>query len=628
MADRNLLMQQAVEKIRKGLNQSEDFQPMTEEERLLLDLTKKQEMSNRAQQFQPMTEEEQSLKEMIAKQSKTPSISEFKVSKPVENAAKAVEAGKIETAVEKVAKVGEQVASAVAKGTATQTQPQVQPQEQTKTLPEPLNLQKVDLGTTQAESKIKPIDKSELERKIQTGEKSISQVPTPDRSAYDKSLSSLIEEFRKQQSQEEQGTQVKQRDIAQAIQQDIIKQIEQRGKDYEDLRKEAAKPRDQQLLAQAVLAFAPILAGYAMGGNLGGVAGAQAGQLGLEKFKETQKERQDREIKMRELGIKLTGNNIKDYVSLLNYERMMQSTGLKAKIEDRVSQTRQNEINLRAVKERRQAADQEFKNGLMSREQYSKELKELREFEINLEKLKNDNQKAIAKDENERQKIIDNAQKEGEKASQGREKLIQGQQKIAQKDRELDIKAKAEASKASARAAKAEKEGKDLDLGGGFILKPTADTGMRRKAVDIVASYNIHDKSIERLKNAVAALKKTDIIGFDNPRRQELEGAMAEYMNSYRKISDSGANYSVQEMGMAKGSAIDLKDGAIDMTKLLLQQDTLVNKLNNLRGFVKTNTIARLEPYQVTYQSKEPPKESGLTDRQKRIQELKKILGR
>lgn len=60
-----------------------------------------------------------------------------------------------------------------------------------------------------------------------------------------------------------------------------------------------AKPSQNEMIAQAILGLAPILAGAALGGARGGAIGAEAGLAGLSKLEAAKKEERDRADKLR-----------------------------------------------------------------------------------------------------------------------------------------------------------------------------------------------------------------------------------------------------------------------------------------------------------------------------------------
>lgn len=107
-----------------------------------------------------------------------------------------------------------------------------------------------------------------------------------------------------------------------------IKSIEDQQKRMQELVDKSGQPifEKEDTAKVAILALAPIVAGYLVDGARGGAIGAQAGQLGISKFEEQKKEQLKRSLEGLERGAKITTSMLYNDAKLAETAARLNST--------------------------------------------------------------------------------------------------------------------------------------------------------------------------------------------------------------------------------------------------------------------------------------------------------------
>lgn len=120
---------------------------------------------------------------------------------------------------------------------------------------------------------------------------------------------------------------------------------------------EPEKPSQNDMLAQAILGLAPILAGAAVGGARGGAVGAQAGLTGLETLERGRKEKEAKAEKKSEREREAQKEAIKTALDLSKERRAEEAAGRTEKRQAEELGLKKKELSLKEQELARKAAE-------------------------------------------------------------------------------------------------------------------------------------------------------------------------------------------------------------------------------------------------------------------------------
>lgn len=358
-----------------------------------------------------------------------------------------------------------------------------------------------------------------------------------------------------------------------------------------------------ELMTRLSMAILPALAGYAVG-KMGGMSNpyipaagaAEAGVKGLQYLDQLDKEKRDRAAKQKEMQAKAAMSEAGD-------ERKMMREALLMPQKERLrAQELAAQFKLTVGKE---AADAALKGRVATDEEKQAEyaLREAKRMEFDAD------QKAKDRELNKEQRELD------------------------RKQRELDRAAKLKAAGMKKAAEKGEP-----DLGEGFVMNPGKQwtSKDREQAQKVVSAYSEHNQAIAELKQAIREGGKWAAVPGTEARDRVIQ-ATSKYIDSYRAWKGTGANYTEKEMKLAGETGIDPRSSiSWDNIRLIQKPELLLERLDTLQESARRATQNKIGAYSATDTVKmrpakdapPPAKNDAKTERQKRIEQLKKELGK
>jgi hypothetical protein len=408
-------------------------------------------------------------------------------------------------------------------------------------------------------------------QKPEVSETTRTVVKTPQTEQARRALESQLAELEKEQARLEQEELPKQR---QSIEQKYEALRKQRGVEIPQFQPSAglagtlsalderaqallaerpAEEKEMSLLDQALVTFGPALAGAIAGRvsgetgmiGAGASAGAQAGMGAIEDVQKARKEKYERELK------RLTERN-KQLIDV------MQKQASAAAEPEKIA------YKARAEEQARKS----LKDYDLLKAQLDQELKSM---------------PADAKLQSIRKQIEAARSKLSDVISKGPEKTTSFEREVAP--------AKGERGKIEA------ERGDPVIIPDLIVMDPNRKWNKKdREAVQGIAeSYVMHDDALDEM-SALIKQHGRSIQDPTNPASEQFNAAMARYMEAYRKLSQSGAAYSVQEMSNARTMAFDPNKGVVNFAKFLANPDRTSQQLDRLRNVMKQATQKRLEP--------------------------------
>lgn len=371
---------------------------------------------------------------------------------------------------------------------------------------------------------------------------------------YSKVLEEAVQELKPALSQDSNTRSI--------IEKALAKSAEVQARQQERLEKltdKAGKPLFEQgdTAKVAILALAPIVAGYLADGARGGAIGAQAGQIGVAKFEEQKKDQLERELKALEKSMKVDSSALFSTTKLVDALRGLDATDQKREalvLNKRVTiLSKLADIHIAQMK----SLDDQKKSGLLSQAQFLQARA----------KIQNDFTKAM----------LD--------ADKIRTSLIEIQQK----------------------GEKIKKEEGSPDLGFGFVARPTVTKQDRTKAQAAISTYGDVESAFKDVIDEVRSSNLKSLTSWSDTG-EELNRKAQNLKDALIAFSKRGGQITGQEVTLINGLGFSLEgEGSIkNRFKIAMNAPELANRLEAALQALKRRTAGKVKTYGVDLVEEQP----------------------
>jgi len=343
--------------------------------------------------------------------------------------------------------------------------------------------------------------------------------------------------------------------IQKALDQSALAQLRQQER-LATLTEKSGKPLFEKgdTAKVALLALAPIVAGYLVDGARGGAIGAAAGQLGVAKFEEQKKDQLERELKALERSFRV------DSSTLYSQSRLV----------DAINRMDQNDVRRETQK-------------ITSARALQKQL-----FDLGMQNLK-------SLEEQRKAGLIS-----GQKYFDARAKIQKDIADITAKGDDLNLRLASLEEKRQGRVEKKAAEKGLSDLGFGFKVKEGASKEDRKKAQTFVSAYGNVEPAMQDLIEGVKGSSLKSISSWSQAG-EDLQRKATNLKDALIAYSKRGASLTKNEERLVNDLGFNLSgEGSIrNAFKLTYSPEQLANQLNTVLSQLKRRTAGQVKPYGV-----------------------------